>query len=425
MRHIGGLLALTIGTLGATSVATAAGEVVAVFELENQGASLGAPYLVRLTDYVGSELAKAGFKVVPPHDLKRALSRQKAESYKACYQESCQIEVGKELAAEKSLAGTVSKIGSRCVVALKLFDLRSATQDAAGTAKGKCDEDGVLDSTDAALRQLTGRSQGAVAVLPPKGTVPSPKGGGELDDHRIESDMVEVPAGEFFMGCNDRVDSECEANERPGRTVSVAAFAIDRTEVTVAAFQKCVAAGGCDRSSFLPRSSSNPSCNFGDATRAAHPMNCVNRAGAVAFCRWAEKRLPSDQEWEKAARGTDGRKYPWGNDGYGRRQVANIADEALKRKSPKTPITVGYDDGHEETAPVARFPAGASPYGAVDMIGNVQEWVSDAFRGVEYGSIRGASWLSGSWFARASRRAGYRSSAHSHTTGFRCAVSRE
>src|SRR5262249_1616087 len=200
------------------------------------------------------------------------------------------------------------------------------------------------------------------------------------------AEMVAVPAGSFFMGCNEQVDTECDSDEQPGRRVDVAAFRIDRTEVTVARYAACVAAGSCGTEGLTmpywnrreqPKEAGF--CNWGNKGREEHPINCLTWAQAQAYCAWAGRRLPTEAEWEKAARGTNGLKYPWGNKAYGTvgKAVANVADETLRRKFPDWQVVDGYDDGWEGTAPVGHYPAGVSPYGVADMMGNVYEWLAD------------------------------------------------
>jgi formylglycine-generating enzyme required for sulfatase activity len=237
--------------------------------------------------------------------------------------------------------------------------------------------------------------------------------------------MVFVPGGPFVMGCNEQVDAECDEDEKPSRTVEVGPFWIDKTEVTVASYRRCVDAGRCSdiglSTAFWDgkeQSSSSAQCNWGKAGRDDHPINCVSWDEAVAYCEVHGKRLPTEAEWEKAARGTDRRKYAWGNAGYAASgPVANIADAAAK--ATISGRDTGYSDGSAYTAPVGSFPAGASPYGALDMIGNVWEWVADPIK--DGRGVRGGSWETRPRDARASNRYWATPTDRDPGNGFRCA----
>lgn len=170
--------------------------------------------------------------------------------------------------------------------------------------------------------------------------------------------MIEVPESFFMMGCNEATDDECFANEKPYHSVAVKAFRIDRTEVTVRAYGLCVDAGACEAPD------RNGVCNWGVTGRAEHPINCVTWFQARDYCAWAGRRLCSEAEWEKASRGTDERKFPWG-DGQPNCELAVMNTNQ------------GTGCGVYTTWPVGSLPAGASPYGVLDMAGNVWEWVED------------------------------------------------
>lgn len=231
--------------------------------------------------------------------------------------------------------------------------------------------------------------------------------------------MVFVPGGEFFSGCGKgmalctagRTDDEKEEERKDKEVVRldsthVDAFWIDMREVTIAAYRQCVEVGQCSGEVETPHPAPP-----GDESAAKYctwnkndpqlPINCVSWHQAETYCRWAGKRLPSEMEWEKAARGKDGRETPWGS--RNNIQVANLADETLRnheeweerwQRGEDVEITKGYRDEHMEIAPVGSYPAGASPYGVLDMAGNLWEWVADWYEEGETRSRRGGSWLS-------------------------------
>jgi hypothetical protein len=161
--------------------------------------------------------------------------------------------------------------------------------------------------------------------------------------------MVPIPAGIFLMGSRA---AEGSPEEHPMHEVAVAAFLIDRAEVTVADYAACIRAGAC-----TPQRGPHPLCNPPDAGRDSHPVNCVDHGQADAYCRFAGKRLPSEREWEYAARGgSELRRFSWGEE-------------------PPDGQRACYD--HIGTCPAGSFPPGA--FGLLDMSGNVWEWTSTWF----------------------------------------------
>jgi formylglycine-generating enzyme required for sulfatase activity len=237
--------------------------------------------------------------------------------------------------------------------------------------------------------------------------------------------MVWVPAGAFAMGSEGG-----GRGEQPVHTVDLDAFWIDQTEVTNAQFRLCVEAGAC-RAPLTCEAGFQPTYN--DADKADHPVGCIEWSQARAYCQWAGARLPTEAEWEKAARGVDERSYPWGNAFDGSK--LNFCDANCRYDFRDDDA----DDGYAQTAPVGSYPAGASPYGALDMAGNVWEWVADWYdsgyyarspsdnpQGPDSGGyrpLRGGSWFNEQDKVRTTIRNDSNPTRVYMDFGIRCAVS--
>ncbi len=273
--------------------------------------------------------------------------------------------------------------------------------------------------------------------------------------------QVYIPAGEFLMGSTsadiDEVMSECDYcqrewfdDEQPQHAVTLDACWIDQTEVTNAMFAKFVTASGYRTDAekagsgyvFNPFSSDWESINGADWRHPQgpasdidgmddHPVVQVSWNDAAAYCEWSGGRLPTEAEWEKAARGTDGRRYPWGDLALAG-NLLNFADLNLDTSWADDTI----DDGYRFTAPVGSYPDGASPYGVLDMAGNVWEFVGDWYvedyyaispadnpTGPPAGDfivIRGGSWSRVPRFARTAARLRFTPGNRDSGLGFRC-----
>jgi formylglycine-generating enzyme required for sulfatase activity len=227
--------------------------------------------------------------------------------------------------------------------------------------------------------------------------------------------MVYIPTGEFRMGVEED-DIEANEFEKPQHVVYLSAFWIDLTEVTNEMYELCVGQDECRPPRDL--GSNTHTTYYGDADFNNHPVIFVSWEDANDYCRWAGRRLPSEAEWEKAARGTDGRNFPWGD------------------ASP-TIRFANYGGLLGDTDEAGAYPAGASPYGLLDMAGNVAEWVTDWYDadyyavspyrdpiGPEEGDfrmIRGGSWFNSANALRTTARLWNYPDLQSETIGFRCA----
>jgi formylglycine-generating enzyme required for sulfatase activity len=222
--------------------------------------------------------------------------------------------------------------------------------------------------------------------------------------------LVFIPAGEFVMG------DIGENNKSPRHKVYLDAYWIDITEVTNDMYAKCVQEGDCEYS--IKHAATD--LHFNDPAYSNDPVVYISWESTVDYCRWAGRRLPTEAEWEKAARGVDKRKFPWGN-------------------SPPDTSLLNYDNNVGDTSPVGSYPEGASPYGVLDMAGNVREWVADWFNGDYYKFsplqnpfgptlgdkrvLRGGSFIDNSQRVQVTTRFSHVPHSAGLNRGFRCAAS--
>jgi formylglycine-generating enzyme required for sulfatase activity len=238
----------------------------------------------------------------------------------------------------------------------------------------------------------------APARTPAVSPAPTTAVGGIKIRQADEMVMVFVPAGEFPMGATDTANVAADY-EKPQHSVYLDAFWIDKHEVSNAQYRICVDAGICS----APTTCDGGRPTFDDPAKADHPVVCVSWDDAQAYAAWVGGRLPTEAEWEKAARGSSGARYPWGDD-------------------PPECARANYEDCVESTVSADSLLSGASPYGALNMAGNVGEWVADWYdkdyyrdspaanpQGPESGSQRVAR--GGSWYhPKIALRCAFRSS---------------
>ncbi len=298
-------------------------------------------------------------------------------------------------------------------------------------------------------------TQAALATAPATTTSPpAPPTAARVIWATDQMTLVYVPAGPFLLGSTD-LDPNALDDEQPQVRVFLDAYWIDRTEVTVAQFEAFVldtgyvtdAERGCCEGNFAQpgglvyapdaqrvrgASWSLPQGPGAPAALPQHPVVQVSWNDAGAYCTWTGRRLPTEAEWEKAARGDDGLIYPWGDEFDGRH--LNYCDGSCS-----APWHSAIDDTFARTGPVGVFVTGASPYDVLDMAGNVWEWVNDVYDfrgwasvptanppGLEAGLtrvLRGGSWLDSPERVRAAARSSAVPDARSNIVGFRCAVS--
>jgi formylglycine-generating enzyme required for sulfatase activity len=265
--------------------------------------------------------------------------------------------------------------------------------------------------------------------------------GSTLTSDKDGMTLVFVPAGEFTMGSDaDDALAECQkfrsdcqrdwfTDEEPPHSVHVDDFWIDQTEVTNRMYALCVEAGVCQEptsTGFDPRSR-----YYGNAEFDNYPVILADWSMAKTYCEWAGRRLPTEAEWEKAARGENASVYPWGDTFDG--SLVNFCDT----NCPANWANKSFNDGFADVAPVGSYPSGKSVYGALDMAGNVLEWVSSLYKPYPYDAtdgrenldssdsrvLRGGSWLDHDYSVRSADRAGGNPSGTTSYLGFRCSRS--
>ncbi len=221
--------------------------------------------------------------------------------------------------------------------------------------------------------------------------------------------MLRLPGGRFTMGSTNL---RAPANERPPHALTIAPFWIDRTEVSVGSYRACVDAGACSKPA-----RASATCTY-DAGDPELPVSCVHWKDADAYCHFANKRLPTEREWEYAARGTFPTSFPWGTGPSCTNAITLLNEQSGKSCLPR-PARVGS------------HPGGASVFGVQDMSGNVEEWTDDWYveqlgtgpspRSGAAHVLRGGGWLSPPSMSRTTSRNWGSALEAGPNVGFRCA----
>jgi formylglycine-generating enzyme required for sulfatase activity len=266
-----------------------------------------------------------------------------------------------------------------------------------------------------------------IADVTPEWTAEGKKQAAYLITLPAKDETILVPEGPFLMGSNRQVDRSAYPQEQPQRTVHVDAFEIDKYEVTAVQYLRYVVAGN------LPPLVDWKWGGVFQETMANHPVMHVSWFEADAYCKWAGKRLPTSAEWEKAARGIDGRIFPWGNQSAGLSR-ANFGRSGLSGPVRDRPERLLL---YPPIVSVDKYENAVSPYGVFNMAGNVAEWTADWYdpyyyrygpnrnpKGPDHGShkaFRGGGWVDSTPAVRPAQRNGADPKTRMNWLGFRCA----
>jgi serine/threonine-protein kinase len=387
LRRLGLLLAALAFLAQAPPPAPPAKTSVAIYPIKAVGA-VDKSLAATLTSLLTNELTKSqSLIVIKESMLEEVMKRQAMNVSDLCDSTICQVEIGKLVQAQKMVVVELSKLGARYLMTFDVVDIKTSAMDYSDRVECACAED-QLDLLVAAagvkVRNHFGESV-PIPLLPQAQTTPaanqnvgaSRQGGTAPGSGRASPAPTIQQIQEFHPP---------GAKGGPMVFVSDFKFYIDKFEVTNQDYQECVTAGACKET--------KKKSGF-DAPK--QPVVFVNQEEARTYCQWAGKRLPKEQEWQEAAQGTDGRTYPWGN------------------QEPNCSLANYGECKIGATLPVGSKPAGASPYGALDIAGNAFEWVE------EKGVARGGGWNSIAGTCSASIRYDVDPAIRSGALGWRCA----
>lgn len=260
-----------------------------------------------------------------------------------------------------------------------------------------------------------------------------------INDGECTVGSVTISAGSFKMGCDKELEKKCPKDTEPLHEVALSSYVMDKFEVPVELFEKCIEEKVCTNENaeepHYRTSSDSYQCNIGNKNRKNHPANCVTWFGAKAYCEWLGRRLPTEAEWEYAAKSGQNQIYPWGDT-----PIATCENNVMFDKDK--------DDGcgHNSTFPIGSKPNGASAQGIYDLSGNVAEYTNDWYEKNFYSTedasqkdpkgpaepetdkskvVRGGSYINGDDRARSSFRSSTELNKPDINFGFRCVTPAE
>jgi len=365
-----------------------------VFVPPVQGTDIKPAVLGAMFDLVVVAVSRADVvDVVTVEDVREQLAQEKRKDALGCTNVSCATDIAGALGVRYLLATRAKKLGSNLIVTVSLID---TAEQRSKNGQGKCADK--EDEYDKAVESAVAEALGLV-----KHSLAGPNGAsgpaGESTDNQdattggsdpgdCPTGMAWLPSGSFKMG-------------QRGDTPPVASYCLDVNEVRVDTYAACVRGGKCSEAQ------TGGNCNGDQPERAKHPVNCVDWNQASSYCAAVGKRLPTEEEWEWAARGAaNGTTYPWGN------------------APPRSQLCWSGLTKRDSTCAVGSFPGGASPQGLQDLAGNVWEWTSTTDGANRI--LRGGCWSydNPDDFAAANRSYGYFPTKQSICIGFRCAKNR-